>query len=497
MNQLSQELLERLKAASETSIPLNEFVEVWLSRPFSLTPWAAWTLFSLIRHRSRQEFVAEIVKHRLGVKLEALAKEGYFAHPKGDNYGPVPGLEDWDYDLHGRGCCVTNRVSGEAIDVDFFDESADWIALYFYEDYLRSLRDPDFWEQRVIALHPGFDTVQFALDELLDTGLLEPHPLKGAARLAFDERAFSTLMNLFEKTQDESETVIRLAAVVGDAPLVKQLLKPEQVTPIIEQAATQIIEQREQFLAEQFDQSINQKLALKALKDNQSPNLDVYLKQTLNGEDSDTISMALKFIAESKDAVWCPLVFDLMQRVDPTGGPNEFPRPEIWTQSLEFLLRHNYRFSETTECLLDVHQYCLGEATLLALEFKPEYALTLFRKALRSEIPNNREIAAAVLALLDQPWSRRELLDALAESEEQEPTQEIRAAILATHFSSAHQVVLDWEERNPREKEIGEWITLNEMHTRSIPHFLQWQMEDRHDRVLPLRSVIPPEPESN
>ncbi|QDT45869.1 hypothetical protein Pan241w_59970 [Gimesia alba] len=497
MNQLSQELSERLKAASDESIPLNEFVEAWLSRPFSLTPWAAWTLFSLIRHRPRQEFVAEIVKHRLGVKLEALAEEGYFAHPKGKGRGLVPGLEEWEYDLHGIGCCVTHRVSGESIDVDFFDESADWIALDFYKYYLSSLRTPELWEQRVIALHPGYDTVKYALDELLDTGLLEQHSTKEAARLAFDERAFSTLMNLFEKTRDENESLIRLAAVLGDAPLVKQLLKPEQVKPMIEQAATQVIEQREQFLAQQFEQSIDQTLALKGLQEHQSPNLDDYLKRTLNGEDSDTISTALKFIVKSKNVVWCPLIFDLMQRFDPTGGPNEFPQPEIWSQCLEFLLRHNYRFSETSESLREVHQYCLGEATLLALEFKPEYALTLFRKALRSTIPNNREIVAAVLAILDQPWSRRELLAALAESEEQEPTQEIRAAILQTHCNSAHQVVLNWEERNPREKEAGEWITVDEFHTRSIPHFLQWQMEERHDRVLPLRSVVPPEPESN
>ena len=465
--------------------------------PFSLTPWAAWTLFSLIRHRPLQEFVADIVKHRLGVNLEALAHEGCFAHPKGKGRGLVPGLEEWEYDLHGIGCCVTHRVSGESIDVDFFDESADWIALYFYEDYLRSLRAPDFWEQRVIAMHPGVDTVLFALDELLDTGLLEPHPSKGAARLAFDEGVLSSMMNLFEKTRDESESLIRLAAVIGDAPLAKQLLNPEQVTPMVEQAATQIIEQREQFLAKQFNEQDNPTLALKGLQENQSPDLDEFLKRTLNEDSSYAINTALEIIAESGDTSWCPPIFDLLQRFNPAGGPNEFPQPGIWAQSLEFLLRHNYRFAETSESLREVHQVCLGEATLLTLEFKPEYALTHFRRALRSTIPNNREIAAAILALLDQPWSHRELLDALAESEEQEPTQEIRAALLETHSSNAHQVVLNWEQRNPREKETGEWITLNEIHTRSIPHFLQWQMEERHDRVLPLRSVVPPEPELN
>ncbi|WP_339730266.1 hypothetical protein [uncultured Gimesia sp.] len=428
---------------------------------------------------------------------EQLAREGYGAHPKGVNCGPVPGLEEWDYDLHGIGCCVTHRISGEAIDVDFFDETADWIALYFYDSYLSSLRTPDLWEQPVIDLHPGFDTVKFALDELLNTTLLEKHFEKEAVRLAFDDRTLSTLMNIFKETRYEKDSLIRLAAVIGDATLVKKLLKPEQVTPLIEQAAIQIIGQREQFLAQQFEESTNQTLALKGLQDNQSPDLDHYLKTTLNGDDSDTISTALKLIAEFKDAAWCPLVFDLIQRFDPACGPNEFPRPEIWSQSLEFLLRHNYQFSETSECLREVHQYCLGEATLLALEFKPEYALTHFRRALRSEIPNNREIAAAVLALLDQPWSRQELLVALAESEKQEPTQEIRAAILETHCSSAHQVVLNWEERNLHEKETGDWITFAEFHTRSIPHFLQWQMEERHDRVLSLRSVILPEPEAN
>jgi hypothetical protein len=47
-------------------------------------------------------------------------------HPEGvPQSGPVPGLPEWEYYFHGRGCSLTHKVEGDEIDVDFWDDSAE------------------------------------------------------------------------------------------------------------------------------------------------------------------------------------------------------------------------------------------------------------------------------------------------------------------------------------------------------------------------------------
>src|SRR5262245_35780520 len=74
-----------------------------------------------------------------------------------------------------------------------------------------------------------------------------------------------------------------------------------------------------------------------------------------------------------------------------------------------FLLKHGFRAGEMRRSLSQAGGSSIGEAALLAMEYDPGQALPLFRRALRSDVPANRGEAAAVLALVDRPWSRREL----------------------------------------------------------------------------------------
>src|SRR5262245_39238779 len=102
----------------------------------TLLPWETWTLIGLTRHRQRQLWVGEIVTTRLHGHLADIAALGAFGHPEQvPQRGPVPGLPEWEYYFHGKGCCLTNRVTGESIDVDFFEDSAEYFDLFFYENY--------------------------------------------------------------------------------------------------------------------------------------------------------------------------------------------------------------------------------------------------------------------------------------------------------------------------------------------------------------------------
>ncbi|QDU53688.1 DUF6896 domain-containing protein [Gimesia panareensis] len=492
MQPLAQELIQRLQAVTEDAVSLREFITVWLDRPWPLTPWASWTLFSLIRHRPRQEFVSQIVQERLGVDQLKLAKWGYFGHPEGLSRVAVPGLPEWEYYLHGCGCCLTHQQTGTEIDVDFYDETADWIDLFFYQGFLKSLRQPELWEARVLALHASIDTVQFAFDELQEQEFLEENPEHHACRLSFEITDLIPLLESLTKRHAEPETMLRLAAVIGDSPLVQQLLDTTDIPPEVTAHARRVTAAREQFLQDQYDLKKNQSLALQSLQENQSPDLDDFLKQALKSDNSSTLDTALDIITVTGDSCWCPLVSEVLQRVSFLGSADEFPRPEKWAQPLEFLLRQDYQFDRTIEFLSHVPKYALGEAAAIALEFQPHLALKLFREALRSSIPHNRETAAAILALIDQPWCQRELLQILNESTDQEATAESRAALKMIWNLTSKADVDNWERENPLQLESDEHITVVEALLLKTPWYVEFEMDQWRDRVLPLREIIPP-----
>ena len=66
----------------------------------------------------------------------------------------------------------------------------------------------------------------------------------------------------------------------------------------------------------------------------------------------------------------------------------------------------------------------------------------------------------AILALIAKPWSRKELLDALKTSDDQEKTADARAALLESGDEVAQKAVLAWEERNPHENEVGSYLEI-------------------------------------
>ncbi len=120
------------------------------------SPWETWTLIGLARHRGRQLWVADIIRTRLRGTPSDLAAVGALGHPEGvPQLGPVPGMPEWEYYFHGRGCCITHKVDGDAIDVDFYCETAEYFDTYFYKNHLDSLRSPGPPERRLRELHPS------------------------------------------------------------------------------------------------------------------------------------------------------------------------------------------------------------------------------------------------------------------------------------------------------------------------------------------------------
>ena len=86
-------------------------------------------------------------------------------------------------------------------------------------------------------------------------------------------------------------------------------------------------------------------------------------------------------------------------------------------------------------------------AISLALDHAPDRLRRLLPSGLRSRHDHDRLIAAAVLALLDSPWSWQQLLNVLERSYSQDATIECRCALRECRDQRMQQAADEWEEK--------------------------------------------------
>lgn len=469
------------------------------------SPWETWALIGLVRHRERQAWVADIIRTRLRGNPDALAAVGALGHPKGvSQSGPVPGLPEWEYYFHGRGCCLTHKVHGDAIDVDFYDDSAEYFDTFFYINYLKSLRHPEPPEQRLTELHPSRRPVCIAISDLIAAGALTPLPGRDAHpyRVSEEVLAHTDAVDSFCDAWADPGRRVWLAALVGDWLAAHEAASDQPALQgILVPRAERCRELRRVRLRKEGGYGAAD--ALHGLAELGAADLAESLQEALRGPPSGQISAALEIIGQQNDPRWCADVYALFARMNP---PGPIPGPHIWMTSLKFLLRHGYRTAELLAALANAGGTEIGEAVLLALEYAPAHALPLIRHGLLANVPMDRSQVAAILALIGKPWSIRELLRALAESDDQEKTADARAALLETCDAEAEKAVLAWEERNPHENEVGSYLEIGgrklgpfysfgEISLKNRASWIRYEMDKLHDRVMKVREVVPPEPQ--
>lgn len=294
-----------------------------------------------------------------------------------------------------------------------------------------------------------------------------------------------------------------LSALIEDWPAAHEVAAGlPGLTALTAPRAEQCREMRRQRLQHELGVQYRAADALHALADLGATDLDNRVEDALHVQPSGLTSAALEIIERQDDPRWCEPVYALLSRLDPAA---ELPRPHLWVTSLGFLLRHGHRTEELLAALPKAGGPEVGEAVLLALEHAPGLALPLIRRGLIDDIPANRSKIAAILALIAEPWSRRELMAALEVSDDQQKTADARAALLESGDEDAQKAVLGWEERNPHEDEVGSYLeiggrrlgpfyTFGEVSLKNRASWIRYEMDALHDRVMKLRDVRPPEP---
>lgn len=477
----SEQILKRLRIAKDALAIGDTGLPIELSVPSSLSPWSVWLLLSLALHRDRQQFVLESMQFRLGGDANELAHLGSLGHPDGPTVGLVPRDTEWEYRFHGRGCAMTSRLSGEYLDVDFLDETADWITPYFYVNYLESLSRPTFVEARVRELYPTAETVELGIAELQELGLLVRHETDRVFKLAFDWRPYCEVLDELKSQWHLERVKILVATAVSDWFMLKsEKDRANECTNARRQRLLQLCR------SSKLDLEVN---ALQALADFDYPEVDNELKRVLVGPADRRMSRAVQIIKEKQlAAAYAETLAELSGRVDPNGP---VPAPYIWSTVAELLLNLKSN-ANLQNSFLKIQSHGLSDAAILAMEFNLPCASILVRRALRSTIPYNRIQIASALAIIDLPWCHTELKSVLDETTDQEATTEVRSALLESRSSDVHQWVHAWEQRNPHSPSNDKYQTMGEWAKQRNDSTIQYAIQVLHDRIYPLRDRFRP-----
>lgn len=161
---LKQQLASLLERPTASSWMPLELPGDWFERRL---------LVALAEHTRRQRWVTQIVQDRLGANVRQLSEFGSGGHPTHiRDRGRVPGLPDWRYYFHGRGCCLSH-TDGTEIDVNFDLQGGDRIDCYFFAHYLESIPVSAGVDALLLRPQP-FSRIWMAdLDGLVEQGWLD------------------------------------------------------------------------------------------------------------------------------------------------------------------------------------------------------------------------------------------------------------------------------------------------------------------------------------
>jgi hypothetical protein len=436
------------------------------------SPWESWTLISLVLLTERQIWACRVVEERLAEK---------------SGVGLVPGLPEWEYRFHDQGCFLTHRVMGGAIET----ETGAGFDFYYWLNDLRSTHNHDLATRKMLALHPSLLSLKVTLFLLYSAGTIRaggntPFHLFAVKKVLLRHapiiRRFCELL--------EKDEIGDLADALDAAGETRQArldfvlclldMKPKKQKPKKVRLPGMNIE-----LLEGPSIGIEdlKRGALYVLSDMGAAEFPSRLKRALQERPfSEFTSTAMYMVDEANDPEWCDEVYRLLRVLSPAGP---FPQPYFWVKCVHFLLRHRHRTGEMLQELPKAGQNYLGQAALLELEFGSD-PTPLFRRAFLEQNSTlmGRAEAAAVLALLDSPWSRGILLSVLDASSDSETTSECRAALRECRDPAMHKAADDWERLHPSSEEES---LLN------AGNLIRCDMEMLHDRVLALRTRAPKE----
>ena len=404
-------------------------------------PWTTWLFLSIISHHQRQKWGRQLL-HRCLPETVPPSDDLCFSDQPVECL--LPEMSEWKVSIecgdpqYARLC---HKVTGEFIVVDVSPRgNRPVLLLDFWNRHRQHDPKTDPAAKRLLELHPvvnggGVDMDWYAIPELMNNGLIKGF-LYGIPNFCRDglkpdyfvikKRALrhEALVLDFLRVWKEPQSQIWATALIGDWLLAHQLAVKSADKHLIEVTAPRAEAcrtHRIRMVKDSVGDGPPPTNALWALRDLKAPELDEYVRRGLRSDEWGA-SATGEFLRSSDDPRWCDEVF------------------ELWTTSycvnchsaqnfLCYLLRHGHR----TEDVIDLIAHGEPEeAALLAMEHAPRRVLEYVRQALRWDAPDDADLEtdfgldltlkrnpvtrmSSTLAVIDLPWTRRELVAVLSE----------------------------------------------------------------------------------
>ncbi len=462
-----------------------------------LDHWALWTLICLRRHLDRQHWVGYMVESRLKGDLRKIGCAGAFGHPEElPQSGDIPGEPDWKYYLHGCGCCLTNKKTGESIDVDFTREGAcDLVDPFFYSSYLASISNPAFPESLIRRNEPLEDSWQVEIDcleaaaciEVEHSSSLTSTGLQIADALAPLWKQIPELLEWGTNSSLRKATYSSLS--VGDVVLAHQCLSRTDaggnLTKAVADRCTQAKNKRKSFLEASLRREVfhahGYVAALASLgpEHSQSFITDLMFQNPVDGAANTALEILRAWNLPDLPRVLEKLLKRRYAEATGLGAVRNSLRK--WVTKKDDRQPRNYQITKAATALFqrvrwdsldkDVRERIrfllesaggaqAGVAALLLHLVGNGQGLHCLRRALSCSIPAAREEAAAACVIIGTNETKRILNEALQNSDKE--IQHMAACALAAFpAADAVQTARQWFTRNDGIKEpLGTEVTV-------------------------------------
>lgn len=410
-------------------------------------PEVTWTLLGLMHCLSRKtqawtelEKLAEKRRDgdsgRSGRLEDILGRSGSFGdHP------------EWQYVLDSQSSVVHNLVTGERLHLDAHSGPRP-IATWQFSERIQQLRRPGPAEWRLNELFPDTRGLMVAINYLRACGMFRVIEEFERDILVFElDRTLDghlEAVRAFLRAWALPDQRIALGTLIGDWPAVRDAAMATGDTDIAAVAAPRAEESRCQWLNVVRCEAHRGLYGdvLHALGNCRAEDLPKWIERGF--ADPNLVRAAIEVVRD--DPGWCPRVYEVFRRslndrdFDHTKGPAAL-----------CLARHGHSVDALLDALLAEPSPDLIAAIELALEHLPGRLVEVVRRALRSPSSGVRLTGAAVLALIDVDWTRRELLAWLGQSDDPAMTCECRAALQWSADPVARRAAHEWEKRHPDE----------------------------------------------
>jgi hypothetical protein len=443
-------------------------------------PQHAWTLIGLLHYQDRKWWAWEAYQAHVRPLVRDGDAPGAAAAPDWAcaGRGIVPGLPDWEFELDGNASFLAHRGTGEKIHVDVVNGPEDMNAWGFHE-FVETHREPGPAERRLRQLFPGGGGLRLALRDLTRARLIHALDAPNFELCPVVTDHVDGVAGFLGRWEDPVER-LPLAALIGDWAAAHETVQALGRTDL-----TAVTGPRAERCRQRWLQRLRKRAArvgldgdiLCALAHAGAEGLPRYLEQAL--DNPDTVATATRLFRD--DPAWCPRVFALLLRGPQPDGMECFNHEAC----ARYLGRHHFQVRAVIDYLLTEDRPRWDVIIELAAADDRDRLPRFLREGLGANWPEHRLTAAAALALIDTPWSRRLLRSVLTRSRNPDRTVEARAALRLSRDARAVRAVDRWEAEHPEEAEapLTSDRSWHMVHGGCEPR-LRAKMDKLRDRVL-------------